>query len=95
MVAAASKDRVTLRTSDRSQAMAVLAGAGATVAVTGHDTVTITGLTATEIAAVLGEHAVPFSGLGAHRATLEEAYMELTRDAVEFRAPHAAPQEAR
>jgi ABC-2 type transport system ATP-binding protein len=29
---------------------------------------------------------VPFSEVSAHRATLEEAYMDLTRDAVEFRA---------
>jgi ABC-2 type transport system ATP-binding protein len=28
---------------------------------------------------------VPFSEVSAHRASLEEAYMELTRDAVEFR----------
>jgi ABC-2 type transport system ATP-binding protein len=30
--------------------------------------------------------AAPFSEVSAHRATLEDAYMELTRDAVEFRA---------
>jgi ABC-2 type transport system ATP-binding protein len=36
--------------------------------------------------ALLGEGAVPFSEVSAHRATLEEAYMELTRDAVEFQA---------
>jgi ABC-2 type transport system ATP-binding protein len=30
-----------------------------------------------------------------HRATLEEAYMELTRDAVEFRATAAAGEAAR
>ena len=29
--------------------------------------------------------AVPFSEVSAHRATLEQAYMELTRQAVEFR----------
>jgi ABC-2 type transport system ATP-binding protein len=29
---------------------------------------------------------VPFSEVSAHRATLEEAYMELTREAVEYRA---------
>jgi ABC-2 type transport system ATP-binding protein len=36
---------------------------------------------------------VPFSEISAHRATLEEAYMELTRDAVEYRAaePAGAP----
>ena len=33
--------------------------------------------------------AVPFSEVSAHRATLEEAYMELTRDAVEYRAEPA------
>jgi ABC-2 type transport system ATP-binding protein len=30
--------------------------------------------------------AVPFSEVSAHRATLEEAYLELTHDAAEFRA---------
>ena len=29
---------------------------------------------------------MPFSEVSAHRATLEEAYMELTRDSVEYRA---------
>ena len=29
---------------------------------------------------------MPFSEVSAHRATLEEAYLELTRDAVEYRA---------
>ena len=41
------------------------------------------------VAALLGEHAVPFSELSEHRATLEEAYMGLTRDAVEYRAEPA------
>jgi ABC-2 type transport system ATP-binding protein len=34
---------------------------------------------------ILGEGGVPFSEVAMHRSTLEEAYMELTRDAVEFR----------
>ena len=34
---------------------------------------------------------MPFSEVSAHRATLEEAYMELTRDAVEFRAAAGDP----
>jgi ABC-2 type transport system ATP-binding protein len=34
--------------------------------------------------AALTAHHVPFAEVSAHRATLEEAYMELTRDAVEF-----------
>ena len=86
LLAAASGDRVTLRTTARSEATTVLAHAGATVAVTNRDTLIISGLAAERIVALLGESAVPFSEVSAHRATLEEAYMELTRDAVEFRA---------
>jgi ABC-2 type transport system ATP-binding protein len=91
LVTAASGDRVALRTSARTEAMAVLAHAGATVAATGPDTVTISGLAAGRVVVLLGESAVPFSEVSAHRATLEEAYMELTRDTVEFRG--TAPEE--
>jgi ABC-2 type transport system ATP-binding protein len=91
LIAAASGDRVRLRTEARSEAMTVLANAGATVAVTGPDTLTVTGLPAPDIVARLGESGVRFSEVAAHRATLEEAYMELTRDEVEFRAQVAAP----
>ena len=91
LIAAASGGRLTLRTPARERAMTALAQAGATVAATGADTLTVAGLPGERVVAVLGESAVPFSEIAAHRATLEEAYMELTRDAVEFRA--AAPQE--
>src|ERR1022692_2484096 len=86
LIAAASGDRVSLRTTARPDAMTALAGAGATIAATGRDTLTVSGLPAERIVAVLSGSGVPFSEVSAHRATLEEAYMELTRDAVEFRA---------
>jgi ABC-2 type transport system ATP-binding protein len=86
LIAAASRGRVTLRTTAWPDAMTVLANTGATVAATGRDTLTIAGLGADKIVALLGESRVPFAEVSAHRATLEEAYMELTRDAVEFRA---------
>jgi ABC-2 type transport system ATP-binding protein len=89
LLTAASRDRVTVRTTARAEAMAVLTGEGATVAITGHDIVTVSGLPAQHIAELLGRHAVPFSELAAHRASLEEAYMELTADVVEFRAEPA------
>ena len=40
---------------------------------------------------LLSAGAVPFSEVSAHRATLEEAYLELTRDAVEFGARVTMP----
>ena len=85
LLAAASGDRVTLRTSARPEATTVLENAGATVAATGRDALTISGLPAERVVALLAARAVPFSEVSAHRATLEQAYMELTRDAVEFR----------
>jgi ABC-2 type transport system ATP-binding protein len=94
LIAVASAGRVTLRTPARSAAMTALAHAGATVAATGRDTLTISGLAPERVVAVLGEQAVAFSEVSAHRATLEEAYMELTRDAVEFRAAAAKDGEA-
>jgi ABC-2 type transport system ATP-binding protein len=86
LITAASGDRVTLRTTARLGAMSVLSHAGATVAATGPDTLTVAGLAAGRIVALLTESQVPFSEVAAHRATLEEAYMELTRESVEFRA---------
>ena len=85
LIAAASGDRVTLRTAARTPAMTALAKAGATVAATGTDTLTVDGLSAAEVIALLTADDVPFTEIAAHRATLEEAYMELTREAVEFR----------
>jgi len=97
LVAAASGDRVVLRTAHRTEAMTALANAGATVAATDREAITVTGLPADKIASVLSQSGLPFTELGPHRASLEEAYMELTRDAVEFNAPTvtAAPEEAR
>jgi ABC-2 type transport system ATP-binding protein len=89
LIATASGDRVTLRTAARPEAMTVLEQAGATVIITGRDTLTVSGLAAERIVTVLTRHAVPFSEVSAHRATLEEAYMELTKDAVEYRAEPA------
>jgi ABC-2 type transport system ATP-binding protein len=88
LLAEASGDRVTLRTTAAGQAAAVLRRAGAGAAADG-DTVTISGLAAEKVVALLGENAVPFSEVLAHHATLEEAYLELTRDAVEYRAQDA------
>jgi ABC-2 type transport system ATP-binding protein len=89
LLAAASGDRVMLRTSDRTAAMSALANAGATVAATDRDAVTVDGISAQRVVAVLTERGLPFSEVSAHRASLEEAYMELTRDAVEFGVPAA------
>ena len=89
LLASGSAARVTVRTSARGDAMTVLSNAGAEVADLGGGILTVSGLPAERITAVLGAGNVPFSEVSAHRATLEAAYMELTRDAVEYRAEPA------
>jgi len=86
LLAAASGDRALLRTIDPDRAATVLEHAGASVAVAGAGLLTVTGLDTGQISALLAGQAVPFSELSAHRATLEEAYLGLTHDAVEYRA---------
>ena len=90
LIAAASADRVTVRTSARDQAMTLLARSGAEVAATAPDLLTVSGLSSERVVVLLSGNAIPFAEVSAHRASLEEAYMELTRDAVEFRASEEA-----
>jgi ABC-2 type transport system ATP-binding protein len=86
LIARASSGQVQVRTTARDQAMTVLATAGARVAATAAGILTVTDLSAERIVSELAAHGIPFSEVAAHRASLEEAYMDLTRDAVEFRA---------
>jgi ABC-2 type transport system ATP-binding protein len=88
LLAAASGDRVTLRTTAPAEAATVLERAGAAVSADGDSggQLTVTGPPAEQVVAMLAAAAVPFSEVSAHRASLEEAYFELTRDAAEFRA---------
>jgi ABC-2 type transport system ATP-binding protein len=50
-------------------------------------TVALDGMT---FAVLLSERNVPFCEVSAHRASLEEACLELTRDAVRYRAGQAS-----
>jgi ABC-2 type transport system ATP-binding protein len=101
LIAAASGNQVRLRTPARAEAMAALSragvngagagGAGVTVAAAASDVVLISNLSSERTVAILTAAGVPFSEVSAHRATLEDAYLQLTKDAVEFRADQPAP----
>jgi ABC-2 type transport system ATP-binding protein len=80
-----SGGRITVRSS-AADAAVVLAAAGASVTPAGDGWLTAAGLPAETVVALLNRHGVPFSEVAAHRATLEDAYLELTREAVEYRA---------
>jgi ABC-2 type transport system ATP-binding protein len=90
LLAAASGDRVEVRTVQRAEATAILAAAGGTVSVLGPGSLTVAGLAAGRIAAELAAHALPFTRLAPHRASLEEAYLDLTREVADYRAQDPA-----
>src|SRR5215813_11353788 len=91
----ASGDSVELRTAERAEAMKVLADAGAEVTAAAPDVLLVKGLSADRTVAALTAKHVTFAEVTTHRASLEEAYMGLTRDAVEYRAAPAAGGAAR
>jgi ABC-2 type transport system ATP-binding protein len=101
LLAMVSRGRITVRSvaagpaaaDAAAEAAAVLAQGGASVTSAGNGALTVTGLPAETVAALLNRHGVPFSELAGHRATLEDAYLELTRDAVDYRA--ATPGDAK
>ena len=90
LIAAASGDRVEVQTQDAPTAMTVLANAGATVISNGRDRVAVEGMPAAQVAELLASHRVPLAGLVSTRATLEEAYFQLTRGAAEHVASSLA-----
>src|SRR5580698_11238048 len=86
LLAAASGNQVILHTIAREQATKTLQHAGAGVTAAAHGALIITGLPAARVVVLLNENAIPFAEVSAHRASLEDAYLRLTQDAVEFRA---------
>jgi hypothetical protein len=85
LLATAAADRVLLRTSAAAQAATVLTRAGATAVPTGPGLLMINGLSSERTVVLLTQHRIPFAEVTPHRASLEEAYLELTRESVEFR----------
>ncbi|WP_067461058.1 ABC transporter ATP-binding protein [Actinomadura macra] len=83
---AASEGHHVLRTSRLPEAAGRLRSAGAAVTASGPDSLIVGGLPAHRIAALVAEAGLTISELTAHRASLEEAYLRLTRAAAEYTA---------
>ncbi|MGV9625404.1 ATP-binding cassette domain-containing protein [Streptomyces sp. NPDC003487] len=85
LVREAGGDTVQVATDDPARLRDVLAGPG--VEITGRigsEEVQVTGLSAREIGLKAAEHAIPLFELTTKAVSLEEAFMELTRNAVEY-----------
>ncbi|PJM91792.1 ATP-binding cassette domain-containing protein [Streptomyces sp. CB01373] len=85
LVREAGGDAVKVATDDPARLRDVLAGDG--VEITGRvgsEELQVTGLSAREIGLKAAEHRIPLFELTTKAVSLEEAFMELTRDAVEY-----------
>ncbi len=85
-LAAGSGSSVTVRSPQARELAALLTARGATVTRQDGDTLAVTGSTPEEIGELARADRLTLTGLTADQATLEDRYMELTRDAADYRA---------
>ena len=83
-------DTVRVRSPHAGELATALTADGATITSPEAGTLEISGTTAEDVGEVAFRHGLLLHELSTQRASLEEAYMSLTRDAVEYRA-HTTP----
>ena len=89
-VRSSSQQSVHVRSPQAAELAARCREAGAPVrAGTGPDVIEITGMDSAEVGRLAAAHGIALSELTPVRASLEEAFMELTRDSVEYQAAGA------
>ncbi|WP_341953678.1 ATP-binding cassette domain-containing protein [Salinibacterium sp. TMP30] len=84
VLAGADKSRVLVRTNDAARLAVALAAPSVTVTTVAHDELEIIGIDAGVIARIAADAGVLLHELSTHTASLEDAYMSLTRSSVEF-----------
>jgi ABC-2 type transport system ATP-binding protein len=90
----ASKAAVRVRTPQATQLRDLLAGPDVTVEPDGDGLLDVAGMTAAEVGEVAAANGIVLHELTPQQASLEEAFMELTQEEVEFQAGLPATEEA-
>jgi ABC-2 type transport system ATP-binding protein len=86
-IAGAAPSVVRVRTTDPDALAARLRSPEVAVSPDGDGALAVSGLSTDQVGRVAGAAGITLLELNAQQASLEEAFMDLTRDAVEFRAP--------
>ena len=86
LIATASGNTVLVRTPEATRLSAAITGPEVTVTVVGQDVVEVEGLTAAQIGDTAHGLGVRLHELTPKQASLEEAFMDMTRDEVEYHA---------
>lgn len=88
----ASMGRVKVRSPQAPGLRDLLAGPDVTVAEPEGGTLLVSGLTSDQIGQIAADNGVTLFELAPQQASLEEAFMELTGESVEYRAPARTPE---
>lgn len=90
LTAAAGAAQVLVRTEEAPRLRALLAAEDVSITGDERDVLTVRGLSSAQIGKVAAQAGIALIELTPQRASLEEAFMEITRDAVEYGVPAAA-----
>jgi ABC-2 type transport system ATP-binding protein len=83
-----SRDLVKVRTAEAARLGQLLAGDGVVVTGQGADLLEVAGMDSAQIGLTAARAGIALIELTPQHASLEEAFMEITRDALEFATPH-------
>jgi ABC-2 type transport system ATP-binding protein len=86
LIAGASSGVVIVRTPGAAQLAGALVAKGVTIRQRDGDVLEVTGLAAGEIGQIALDERIVLHGLAPQEASLEEAFMEMTRDSIDFHA---------
>jgi ABC-2 type transport system ATP-binding protein len=86
-IAGAAGNSVRVRSTRPDALAALLRSPDVTVSRTGDGALDVSGMSTDQIGTIAGAARITLLELAAQQASLEEAFMDLTRDAVEYRAP--------
>lgn len=84
IVSSVSPNTTRAVTPDATALSKALQGPGVSVALTDRETLDIRGRTAREVGVIAAAEGITLYGLATHRLSLEEAFMQITQDAVEY-----------
>jgi len=91
-IARAALDVVRVRSSDPASLAALLQSPGVSVSPSADGALTVSGLSTDRVGTVAGAAGITVLELAAEQASLEDAFVNLTKDAVEFRASTTGEQ---
>jgi ABC-2 type transport system ATP-binding protein len=92
LIESSARHDVLLRSPRAAELAGVLAGRGATVTPQDDGALAVTGLDAPAIGDLAAEHGIAVHALIPRQASLEDAYLDLTKESVDYRGEQLAPE---